>query len=337
MSLKKRIKTTIRTLILFLLVMSCVALSGCGEKKEKIFRVGILSDTEGFTDIVDGFKARMTELGYADGKNINYDIQISNMDPSLERQIVKKFVHDKVDLIFSFPTEASVTAKEAAQGTDISVVFANAQIEGTNLVESVRQPGGHITGVRFPGVDNNVMRLEFLIELAPHSKRILIIYNPNYPTIQRVTEALRLVAPSLGITLVEDHVVNVEELQDSLKKRSDSDDIGIDAILLLPDLISHSPGGFGAIVSFANEHKVPIGGGAAFTADLGAIFSFVPDFFEMGMLAANQADKIFKGTPAGTIPVITPENHLRLNYKVIKELGLNVSEGLLSRAEEIIR
>jgi hypothetical protein len=41
--------------------------------------------------------------------------------------------------------------------------------------------------------------------------------------------------------------------------------------------------------------------------------------------------------PAGTIPLVTPEAHLRINYKTAQELGLNVPEGLLSRADEIIR
>jgi putative ABC transport system substrate-binding protein len=336
MSLNKRIRCTQQMLVLTLLVVICLALSGCGEK-EKVYRVGILSEVKDFTAIADGFKAKMTELGYADGKNIIYDIHIANMDPSQERQVAKRFVQEKVDLIFTFPTEPSVTAKEATQGTDIPVVFANANIEGTDLVEGVRQPGGHITGVRFPGPDNDVMRLEFLHELVPQAKRVFIVYNPSYPTIEGVIEALRPAASFLGITLVEDHVISVEELQASLQKIGASDDIGIEAILLMPDLINHSPDGFAAIVNFANEHKLPIGGGANFTADRGAMFSFVPDFFETGMLAATLADKIFNGIPAGTIPVVTPENHLRLNYRVIKELGLDVSEGLLSRADEIIR
>jgi ABC-type uncharacterized transport system substrate-binding protein len=104
----------------------------------------------------------------------------------------------------------------------------------------------------------------------------------------------------------------------------------------MPDDLSQSPEGFGAIVKFANENKVPIGGGANFTADLGAVFSFVPDFFEIGMMSAVLTDKIFNGTPAGTIMVVTARDRLRLNYKVIEELGLEVSEGLLSRADEII-
>jgi putative ABC transport system substrate-binding protein len=336
MGLNKNIIFIQQTLTLAILIVICLALSACDKKKEKVYRVGVLSGVEGFVAIADGFKAGMTELGYVEGKNITYDIQIANMNPLKEKQIAKKFVQDKVDLILSFPTEASVAAKEATQGIDILLVFANANIEGTNLVESVRRPGGNITGVRFPGPDNDVMRLGFLHELVPQANRVLIFYNPDYPTIQRVVDALRTAASHLGITLAEDHVINVEEVQTALKKRAASEDINIDAILLMPDFINHSPGGFEAIVNFANKHKVPIGGGAGFTADLGAMFSFVPDFFETGMLAATQADRIFKGIQSGTIPVVTPENHLRLNYKVIKELGLTVSEGLLSRAKEIM-
>jgi putative tryptophan/tyrosine transport system substrate-binding protein len=57
----------------------------------------------------------------------------------------------------------------------------------------------------------------------------------------------------------------------------------------------------------------------------------------MGALAAPSADKIFKGTPAGNIPIVTPEAKLFINYKLIQELGLNASEGLLVQADEIIR
>jgi putative ABC transport system substrate-binding protein len=141
----------------------------------------------------------------------------------------------------------------------------------------------------------------------------------------------------MGLTLVEDPIKNLEELRAALQKRAALDDIGIDAILMMPDILTHSSEGFSEILKFANEHKVPIAGIIAHTADLGAVFSYSPDTFEIGILAAIQTDKIFKGTPAGTIMVVTPPMYLRLNYKVIKELGLDVSEGLLHMAKEIIR
>jgi putative ABC transport system substrate-binding protein len=72
-----------------------------------------------------------------------------------------------------------------------------------------------------------------------------------------------------------------------LSKRTTSDDIGIDAILIMPEMLTQTSEGFGEILKFANEHKVPIGGAMAYTADLGAVFSFGPDTFEMGVLAAT--------------------------------------------------
>lgn len=337
MNLIKFCKTMRQILVLAIFILFCIPLSSCGEKKEKIYHIGILSEVDAFTAIADGFKSKMTELGYIEGENIIYDIQIANMDPEQGKQVAKKFIQDKVDLIFAFPTEASITAKHATQGTEVPVVFANANIEGTNLIENVRQPGGNITGVRFPGADNDVMRLEFLHKFVPDARRVLIVYDPSYPTTQLVAEALRIAAPSFGITLLEDHVTSVEELKKNFEKRSAMDDTGIDALMIMPEFLNHTPDGFAAIINFANKHTLPLGGGAPFTVDLGAIYTFHPDFYETGMLAATLIDKILKGTSPGTIPVATPESHLTINYRVIKELNLSVSDGLLSRARTIIR
>ena len=58
---------------------------------------------------------------------------------------------------------------------------------------------------------------------------------------------------------------------------------------------------------------------------------------KIGELAAPIADKIFRGIPVGTIPVVTPEQSLWINYKRAAELGLTVSQDLLNRADKIIR
>ena len=106
----------------------------------------------------------MTELGYTEGKNIVYDVQKTNVDIDAYKKITQKFVQDKVDLIFVFPTEAAMEAKAATQGTNIPVVFdlAFTDVKGIDLINSVREPGGNITGVRFPSVDIASKRLEIL-------------------------------------------------------------------------------------------------------------------------------------------------------------------------------
>lgn len=324
-------------LLLSLLVMICIFIIGCGEKKPKVYRVGILSGADIFDNIADGFMAKMTELGYVKDQNISYDYQKADFDPVMCKDILKKFITDKVSLIFVFPTEPALIAKVAARGTDIPIVFAMAGIEGNDLVDSVSSPGGNITGVRYPGPEHTVRRLDILVELVPQAKRVYLIYDQNYPNKSMALENLRPSASSLGITLVEDPVNTMEELKSKLEERSALRDIGIDAVLLMPDILSHLPDAFGSILKFATKHKLPIGGLMDFTADLGALFSFVPDNAEQGRQAAVLADKIFHGTPAGSIMLVTPPARLRINYKVIQEQGLTVSDGLLSRADEIIR
>lgn len=337
MNLSKRINFVGRIILLLTLVVAGYVLLSSGSKNSpKVYRVGIVSGAEPFNNIAVGFKTKMAELGYVEGINIIYDFHKLNSDPAGEKRVVGKFVEDKVDLIFAFPTEPTVVAKAATEGTNIPVVFAMAGIEGNNLVESISKPGGNITGVRYPGPESTVKRLEILHELVPHIERVYLIYDPHYPNVSMALGELRPNASSFDIILVEDPVNNIEDLKAALQARAALDDIGIDAILIMPDILNNSPDGFGAILKFANEHKVPIAGGLDFTADLGAIFSFVPDNVEQGKMAASLADKIFKGTPAGSIMLITPPPRLRLNYKVIQRLGLKLPEGLLSRSDEII-
>jgi putative ABC transport system substrate-binding protein len=127
------------------------------------------------------------------------------------------------------------------------------------------------------------------------------------------------------------------ELQADLQARAQPDDIGLDAILSIPEPLNVSPDAFEVYSKFAVEHKLPIGGAFISAEGYGLVFGYLSDTVEVGELAAPLADKIFKGIPTGTIPVVSPESHLSINYKVAQELGLTVSEGLLSQADEIIR
>ncbi len=334
MSFNKSIKTMVNLILLFSVWLF---LNGCTREKSKIYHVGILSGAETFNDIADGFINKMSDLGYERGRNIIYDFHKADFDIVVYKKIMEKFIADKVNLIFVFPTEPALIAKQTTRGLDIPIVFAMSGIEGNNLVDSVSYPGDNITGVRYPGPELTVRRLDILVELVPHIKKVYLIYDKNYPNTPMALAGLRPAAAALGITLIEDPVTTMEEFKSTLEARSALPDPGMDAILVMPDIINNSLEGFKAIQRFASEHKLPIGGGMAFTADLGALFSFVPDNAEQGEQAAILADKIFKGTPAGSIMLVSPRARLRINYKVIQELNLTVSEGLLSRAYEIIR
>jgi putative ABC transport system substrate-binding protein len=281
----------------------------------------------------------MAELGYVEGENIVYEyLEVpQTATPEEAQAVAQKFVDDEVDMIFAYPTPPTVAAHAVTQGTDIPVVFAMSSLEGLGLIESVSEPGGTMTGVRYPGPEMISKRLEILIEIAPQVKRVWIGYDKNHPNTAPALEVLRPAASSLGVTLVEVPAATLEELEADLAARAASADLGLDAIVTLNDGFNQGPVGFALLSGFTAEHKVPLGGGSLSTVQQGAVFGNSPDLIGVGELAAPLADKIFKGTPAGTIPVVTPEQDLYINYKVAQELGLTVPEGLLNQATQIIR
>jgi putative ABC transport system substrate-binding protein len=332
-----RIKIHRGWIILIVVIAMNLLLSGCtGAQQPKVYHVGILYEAATMSDIAEGFKAKMTELGYIEGKNIVYESNGANFNSSEEQRIIKMYTDEKVDLILAFPTEAATAAKAYTQGTNIPVVFAQTMIEGSTLVESVQQPGGNITGVRDPGPDVTVKRLEIFHELAPQVKRIYIPYDMDFPAIPPVLQVLRPAASSLGIELVELNAKDITGIQADLEARNSSGDIGMDAIMTLGQPLTSMPDVFALLSGFAAEHNIPIGG-IFQNENTRNIFVYEVKFSELGRLAAPLADKIFKGIPAGTSPVVTPEAYLMINYKLAKELGIEVPEGLLNQASEIIR
>jgi len=319
-------------------IIITLILSGCGTQK-KTYRVGILSTNKAFTAIEDGFKAKMTDLGYIENENLVYVVQTAEPGVTMEQRqdLLKKIVAENVDLIFVSGSPDAVAAKVVTQGTDIPVVFAYGQVEGTDLIKSVREPGGNMTGVRYPGSEMISKRLAVMLQIVPDVKRVWIGYNTKGPNTATALEALRPAASSLGVTLVEVPATQMEELTADLAARAELSDLGMDAIITMPDEFNTSAANFELISKFAAEHKIPLAGGIGFMANQGALFVNSTDLTNVGALAAPVADKILKGTPPGTLPVITPEQTLVINYNVAQQLGVNLSESLLKMADEVIR
>ncbi|MBE7556499.1 MAG: ABC transporter substrate-binding protein [Anaerolineales bacterium] len=326
-----------RLILLVALVAAVLVVSGCeSQAAPKTYRVGVLSGLNFVADITDGFKAEMTKLGYVEGQNITYDVQKTDFDMAAYKRILQKFVADKVDLIVVFPTEATLEAKAATQGTDIPVVFTFALIEGMGIVDSVREPGGNITGVRYPGPDVAVKRFEVMRQLVPQAKSMLVPYQKGYPIVVPQLEALRPAAEAAGITLIEVPADNATELEAELQALAQADP-GPDAILMIVEPLAVNPDAFVAMGKFAAEHKVPIGGALITVGEYGSIFGINVNNIKIGEQTAPLADKVFKGIPAGTIPVASAESFLQVDYKAAQNQGITVPEGLLNQADEIIR
>jgi putative ABC transport system substrate-binding protein len=334
--MNKKLLIGIIVVVVLVIVVAGIYIFLSKKETPKVYRVGILCALPYFSDIIDTFKETMTGLGYTEGQNIIYDVVMAPA-PVGNEQYYKKFVADKDDLIVPLGTEASMEAKAVAEGTGIPVVFGLAFMEETGLVESVSHPGDNITGVRYPTTESAIGRLEILHQIAPQVKRIWIPYLKDYPTTLPQIKAMEPVASSLEVTLIPGPFSSPAEVKAYLDTLSASADIGIDAIIMLAEPYSITPEVTDLVFKFAQNHRLPISSAYITKEDYGPIASFHPENAKFGRLAAPLADKVLKGTSAGTIPVVTADNDLRINYKYIQKLGLTVSEDLLRMAIEIVR
>ncbi|MCD8492875.1 MAG: hypothetical protein LRY51_13785 [Geovibrio sp.] len=100
----------------------------------------------------------VTACGYAEGKDIVYDVQIAQGNVATANQIAKKFVGDKNNLVIGIATPNSQSLKQVVEksGLSIPVIFsAVTDPVGAKLVKSIEKPGGNITGVS----DSPLLRL----------------------------------------------------------------------------------------------------------------------------------------------------------------------------------
>jgi putative tryptophan/tyrosine transport system substrate-binding protein len=208
-----------------------------------------------------------------------------------------------------------------------------------NLIDSIKEPGNNLTGVRYPGPDVALKRLEILLKILPNAKTIVVPYAKDYPNVPPQTSILQEWAPKFGVTIIEAPVTDPADLQTSLNaifKKVKK----IDAIMTLSEPVSATPVYTDVFGKFADDNKIPVGGALLLKKDgykYETIFGVDADGFSEGKQVATLADKVLKGTPAGTIPVESAEMFFQVNYRLATEMGIPLSEGLLSTANKIIR
>jgi putative ABC transport system substrate-binding protein len=106
---------------------------------------------------------------------------------------------------------------------------------------------------------------------------------------------------------------------------------------MMLEIVSASLESWKEIKAFGFHHKIPICGGVLVLGEQGCLLSYSPDPYNMGEEAASLADKILRGVPAGTIPVVSPDSYLHFNYRQAQFYGITVPDGILAQAVEIAR
>lgn len=322
--------------LLVIVVLVAALLSGCGNKDKKSnnskpYTIGVLIQAESLAPVFDGFKARMTELGYTEGKNITYLYDGPTGTIDALKPAAEKLKSENPNMLLTVGNPPSLTAQEVFKGTQVPILFApTTDPIGAGLIASFQAPGGQLTGIS--NTDTISKTLEWLLQIIPTVKTIYVPHIPSDSAAAQSFQSLSIAAQNVGITLLVSEASTPDDLSVVAKTIPDN----ADAVFLMRSA------GLGAqatnMVQAANERGIPVvTANIGIPLEQGVMIGYGPGFFEMGQQAARLADQILKGTNPATVPVEAAQTYLGINLQTAQTIGIQIPDSIINQAEQIIR
>jgi putative ABC transport system substrate-binding protein len=306
------------------------------QQGERMRRIGVLigwieRDLEAQTNLAAFFQ-RFQELGWVDGRNVRIDYRWANGTIDRMREFAKELVELQPDVIFAVTTP--VTAALQRETRKVPIVFAIVSDPvGAGFVAGLPRPGGNITG--FINIEASLggKWLRLLKEIAPHIKRVAIMFNPDTAPgggsyfLGPFEAAARPLAVEPVITPVRSDA-EIETVITSLGHERGG------LVLMTDGFIQNHRG---VIISLAAPNNVPAIYAEAVSCRDGGLMSYGANYGDIFRLAAGYVDRVLHGAKPGDLPVQLPTRfEMVINTKTAKALGLAVPPSLLAIADEVI-
>jgi putative ABC transport system substrate-binding protein len=279
---------------------------------------------------VAAFVKRLGELGWTEGRNVTIEYRWAEARTERYGEIATELANRNVDVIVTWASAPVLAAKRAT--TTIPIVFA-AQMDpvGAGVVASLARPGGNITGMSIQQTDTAGKRIELLREVVPRLARLAVMANSGAPGAMIEMREVATTARTLGLEVIPIEVSQAGEIFSSIESIKDR----VDALYVATDPLIFS--NRIEINAMAQRQRTPTIYGSREYVDAGALMSYGPNWIDLFRHAAEQVDKILRGTKPADLPVQQPTKFdLVVNLRTAKALGLEIPPSLLARADEVI-
>jgi len=304
------------------------------QQPDQMRHIGVLmnvseNDSEG-AKFTTALQRELQDLGWVDGHNMRIDTRWAGGDADRFRKCAAELVGLKPDVILAATTPAVTALRQATRIVPIVFVGVVDPV-GSGLVTSVARPGGNATGFTLFEYSIGAKWLELLTEVAPRVRRAAVLRDASIAAGIGQFAAIQTVA-STGMELSAVDLHDDAEIENAITVFASRSKGGL--------IVTPSP--FGAnhpelIVALAARHKLPAVYPFRYFVRTGGLISYGPDLLDPYRRAAGYIDRILKGENPADLPVQGPTKYeLVINLKTAKELGLDVPNTLLARADEVI-
>ena len=298
----------------------------------KIPRIGFMRGERPPQAYLDAFEQELRTQGYMPGKNILIDYRFPEGRAAELPRVAEELVKEKVDLIVAGGAIATRAASNATNTIPIVMATATDPV-GNGFVASLAHPGGNITGTTVFTWDLFGKRVELLREVIPRLSRVAVLINRNSPAPLGAWQESAAAATLVGVSLERVEVDSAKDFDEAfesmLRKRVES------LIVIQTTLFDTAPY---RVVQLAAKHRIPAIYGLRIQVEAGGLMSYGPSVGAMYGQAAGYVVKILKGAKPGVLPIEQPTKvELLINLKTAKELGLEMPQSLLLRADQVLR
>ncbi|MCQ8273426.1 ABC transporter substrate-binding protein [Streptococcus suis] len=296
---------------------------------EKV-KIGVLQFVthDSLDEIYKGIKAGLEEGGYTTTDNLEIDFMNAEGDQSQVQTMSKKLVDNGNELLIGIATPAAQSLANAT--TELPIIMgAVTDPVGANLVTDLKNPGGNITGVsdQTPVAD----AVSLIKEITPDAKTIGVLYSSNEDNSKIQVAEFKAAAEEAGYTVLEYAVASSNEIAATVEVASSKADV------LFTPVDNTVASAFSTVVSVANKTKTPIFTSVEDMVEGGGIASVTLSQYDLGVATGKMAAKILDGAnPADTPVQIFNEGTVVVNQKVAKELGITLSDDVISKASKVI-
>jgi putative tryptophan/tyrosine transport system substrate-binding protein len=297
----------------------------------KIRHLGVLMPGLREASMGNAMRERLRELGYTDGRDLLLETRWA--EGKLERlnELADELAHLKLDAIVAFTTPGAIAARKATATIPIVFLFVGDPV-GAGVVPSLAHPGGNATGISLLATELAGKRLEILLEIAPKTSRVAMLWNDTNPGMVLRARESQDGAAKLGVTLQSTGVHDLISFDSAF---STIEGGRIDALLTLVDPFTSQHRR--RIVDLAAQHHLPAIYEAGEFVEAGGLISYGPSLVLIEQRAAEYVDKIFKGAKPADLPVEQPSKfEMLINMRTANALSLSIPESIMLRADRVI-
>jgi len=296
--------------------------------------IGFLSSRapEDSTVLLAAFRRGLAERGYSEGQNVTVEYRWARGQYGQLPALAVELVDRNVSLIVTAGGDPSALAAKAATSS-IPIVF-NVGIDPVELglVANFARPGGNATGMQIFTTSLEPKRLGLLDELLPPNATVGVLFNPNYPSSQKQSQAVQEAARALNLSVRIFWVGTDPEIESAFDPILQQ---GITALMLTADPFFDTRRD--KFLGWIASHKIPaMFQFRAYTA-AGGLMSYGIDLPDVYRQEGIYTARILNGEKPAELPVMQPTKfEFIINLKTAKAFGLAIPPTLLALADEVI-